>query len=360
VHVIGYICDNWERMANALSPTAPFNRNIYRLRLAALIVPLLGISFFVTSYMFMKGVTFGIGFGFFGDPVITPATKWLNKTFPHWQKILEPRNTILKGVPNNAQLTITLLRLGENARSPLPPPPRTDSAPPAEPAELSDEHLRKVGGEPPLNATASELDEAIQHDPDVKHQTTGRDIDASKGSKHGKKGSKILGFFKGTVKASVQTAIGTDSLKAKVGSTPAKNRLGVIPGTKDQLLSGPVEFMCRYKGSKGHAYIFWEHNVPYLAFSTDSSIESHGTIGRNVDFKPLWKIDITQIAQLRKIGGYGWKAKLVVGWALEKSVSDALEVVCRDGSSKLVTAIPLRDELFNRACAMGGQKWESW
>ena len=77
--------------SSALSPTPPFPRDTARLRLAALLVPLLAASIFVTSYMFVKGVTFGIGFGFFGDPVIQPGIQWLNQKFPHWQKILELR-----------------------------------------------------------------------------------------------------------------------------------------------------------------------------------------------------------------------------------------------------------------------------
>ena len=81
------------------------------MRLAALVAPLLIASIFVTSYMFMKGVTFGVGFGFFGDPIISRGLDLLNRKFPNWQKLLELRNTILKGVPTNAQLTITLLRI---------------------------------------------------------------------------------------------------------------------------------------------------------------------------------------------------------------------------------------------------------
>lgn len=78
-------------MLSALSPTPPFPRDTYRLRLAAVVTPLFGISLFVTSYMFMKGVTFGIGFGFFGDPVISRGLNWLNRTIPNWQKLLELR-----------------------------------------------------------------------------------------------------------------------------------------------------------------------------------------------------------------------------------------------------------------------------
>ena len=66
--------------------------------LAGLVVPLLAASIFISSYMFMKGVTFGAGFAFFGDPVIQRGLDLLNRKFPHWQKLLEVRNTILKGV----------------------------------------------------------------------------------------------------------------------------------------------------------------------------------------------------------------------------------------------------------------------
>lgn len=103
-------CDTWEEFANALSPTPPFTREVYRLRIAGLVVPLFAASIFITSYMFTKAVWFGVGFGFFGDPVISRGLSWLNRNFPHWEKLLELRNTVLKGVPTNAQLTLTLLR----------------------------------------------------------------------------------------------------------------------------------------------------------------------------------------------------------------------------------------------------------
>lgn len=296
---------------------------------------------------------------FFGDPVISRGLTWLNKTFPHWQKILEIRNTILKGVPTNAQLTITLLRIGEANKAPLPPPPRTDAAPPDQPAELSEEHLRATGADWPLNATKEELDDAVEHDPTTAPQLGGQDIQAAKEAKHGKKGHKILGFFKSTTKGAVETAIGADKLKAKTGSAAAKNRLGVVPNRGEQLLSGPVEFKGRYHGQRGHLYITTKATVPCVAFSTDSTIEKIGTLDRE-DLHPIWSIPVGDIRELRKIGGFGWKAKLVVGWALDRQVNDSLEIITRDSTSWVVTALPLRDELFNRLCAMGGQKWEAW
>ncbi|ORY17777.1 hypothetical protein BCR34DRAFT_610678 [Clohesyomyces aquaticus] len=328
MHGLTDVVDTWERFANALDPTSPFPKEPYRLRIAGLVIPVLLASIFVTSYMFIKGVTFGIGFGFFGDPITSRGLELLNRKFPNWQKLLELRNTVLKGVPTNAQLTLTLLRIGEANKAPLPPPPHIFAPPPDEPADISDQNLRATGADYPLNATQAELDEAMAHDPTVPHETGGTDIDASKNAKHGKKGSKILGFFKGTVKGGVETAIGTDKLKAKAGSEHAKNRLGVVPKPDANLTSGPVEFKARFHGTKGHVYITTKATIPCVAFSTDNTIEKMGSLERE-DLHPIWSIPVGDISEMRKVGGFGWKAKLVVGWALGREVADGLEIVQR-------------------------------
>ncbi|KAF2115696.1 hypothetical protein BDV96DRAFT_54618 [Lophiotrema nucula] len=365
MHGIADATDGWERFANvltessALSPTSPFPKEKYRIRLAALVAPLFLVSLFVTSYMFMKGLTFGVGFGFFGDPVISRGLDLLNRKFPNWQKLLEIRNTILKGVPTNAQLTLTLLRVGEANKAPLPPPPHVGGPPPEQPADISDDHLRATGADYPLNATQEELDEAMAHDPTTAHETGGEDIDASKNAKHGKKSHKILGFFKGTIRGGVETAIGTDKLKAKMGAEHAKNRLGAVPKKGADLTSGPVEFKSRFNGKKGHVYITTKATIPCVAFSTDNTIEKIGSLERE-DLHPLWSIPIGEISELKKVGGYGWKAKLVVGWAMGREVADGIVISTRKGEEFRITAMPLRDELFNRLIAMGGQKWECW
>jgi hypothetical protein len=123
MYAIADISDGWERFGNALSPTAPFPKEAPRIKLAAVLAPIFLISMFTNSYMFMKMNGLFVGFGIFADPLIWRALSYLNKEFPHWQKLLEIRNTLLKGVPTNAQLTVTLLRVGEANKAPLPPPP---------------------------------------------------------------------------------------------------------------------------------------------------------------------------------------------------------------------------------------------
>ncbi|KAI0150823.1 hypothetical protein GGR57DRAFT_471667 [Xylariaceae sp. FL1272] len=357
MHGIGDVADAWERFGNALSPTPPFPQNTYRLRLAGLVAPMLLLSLFLTSYMFMKGVTFGAGFGFFGQPLITRGLIFLNRQYPHWQKLLEIRNTILKGVPTNAQLTLTLLRIGESNNAPLPPPPRVSVPPPDQAAEISDAELRATGAEPPLNATDAELEEAMQHDPNTAHETGGADIDAAKPGKHGHKSRKVLGLIKGTVKGTVKSVIAGDAARAKVGSNHAKMRLGAVPSSNEASLSGPVDFAARYNGKKGRIYITTKSTIPAVGFSTDITTENDGS---EEMLHPKWSIAIGDIAELKKIGGYGWKAKLLVGWSLGREVNDGLEIRDRDGNLMHITALPLRDELFNRLIAIGGQRWEAW
>lgn len=91
MHGLANVSDTYERIANALSPTPPFPRQLHRLRLATIVAPVLALSFFLTSYMFVKGVTFTFGFILFGDPIIQPAYQLLNRKFPNWQKLLELR-----------------------------------------------------------------------------------------------------------------------------------------------------------------------------------------------------------------------------------------------------------------------------
>jgi hypothetical protein len=145
MHVIADIADGWERFGNAFSPTAPFPKQAPRLKIAAVLVPIFLISLLTSSYMFGNMNGLFIGVGFFGDPVIWRALNFLNREFPHWKKLLEIRNTLLKGVPTNAQLTITLLRIGEANKAPLPPPPYSGPPPPHEAHDTAGKDLEHLG-----------------------------------------------------------------------------------------------------------------------------------------------------------------------------------------------------------------------
>lgn len=59
--------------------------------MAGCLVPLVAISILTTSEMVVKGTSFALGLGLFGDPIIWRALDLLNSNFPHWQKLLEIR-----------------------------------------------------------------------------------------------------------------------------------------------------------------------------------------------------------------------------------------------------------------------------
>ncbi|ERF69387.1 hypothetical protein EPUS_05932 [Endocarpon pusillum Z07020] len=367
MHVVGDIADVWERFANALSPTPPFPHT-HQYRFAGLVAPLFLISFFVKPAHVVHGTSFVFGLAFFTDPLLQRGIKLLNQKIPDWPKYIELRNTLLIRVPTNAQLTLTLLRIGEANRAPLPPPPRSDEPPPDHPAELDKHALTNSG----LDASHSEIDDVITVDAPPPASTTTSDTPSKPAStkKKGGIGAKILSFFQYTTAGVVESKMGVDHVRAMAGSGHAKQRLGILP-PKDELkkseTEGPVEFKGRYNGKKGAIYL--DSSVspaaadgsfparPCVYFTTQLDGDEEITSGKK---RPGWAVSIADITELKKVGGLGWKGKLVVGWATEREIKDGLEIVTKDGARWRVTAMKEREELFNRLVAVGGQIWESY
>jgi hypothetical protein len=165
----------------------------------------------------------------------------------------------------------------------------------------------------------------------------------------GGKGHRIMNFLRSTAKGGVQTALTADKAKAKVGATQARNRLGVVRGSRPTPRRGPVRFPARFGGKKGHAYITATATTPALSWTRDAD-----------DVRPEWTIAVGDIAEVKKVGGLGWKSKILVGWAMGSEIVDGLIITTRRGDEVHLTAINLRDELFNRLIAMGNQMWEAW
>ncbi|KAK4101144.1 hypothetical protein N658DRAFT_449453 [Parathielavia hyrcaniae] len=397
MHTISDIADTWERFENALSPIPFFPSEVYRLRFVVILLPcVFGVSLFVTPYLFLKAVSFLCGFTFFSDPIISRGISWLNRTVPNWKKLLEPRNTILKGVPTNAQLTLTLLRHSEANHAPLPPPPHNTSPPPSTPPPLTEADMRATGSDAPLNATPSELNAAIidtdtdtNNPPTISHTNPDPNTtipaqpkpdskpEPKPHSHH--KATKLLTFFKSTTRSMVKTSLATDTVRAKaLGNEPARNRLGVLPPRHDSDFdsdnnsnktdnSGPTEFEARYEGDKGSVCLTTStlggaNTVSFARASGAGSAMAAKITGKGVqeeDGKIMWRVPVSDIFELKKVGGYGWKARLVVGWAMDREVKDGLIFKTVGGDEYHITAVPLRDELFNRLLAVGGQKWEA-
>ncbi|CAG8233259.1 unnamed protein product [Penicillium salamii] len=349
MQVVNDITDTYEKMGNALSATAPFPRLSPRLRLAAVLCPACLASMVTSSYVLMKSTTFIVGFVFFGDPVIRRGVKYLNRRFPKWQKVIELQNSLLKGIPTNAQLTVTLLRIGEANASPLPPPPNSQEKPPSRPTSLHHEELT-------LGATGEEIQEAALTKPDVdEHSKTEQTEKPHKRTL----ASGILGFFRGTTASGVESKRGIDRLRATVGSRHAKNRVGVLRH-KGKMITpiGPVSFDARYKGKHGTVIIDSTKEPALLYFTTETPFNDVEVENRKAG-SVLFTMPVTEIQEMRKLGGMGWKGKLVVGWALgSKEVVDGLLITgTKAGQTYQLTAMGTRNQLFNRLVAIDGQVW---
>ena len=258
-------------------------------------------------------------------------------------------STLLKGVPTNAQLTITLLRIGEISHAPLPPPTaHTHKA----------KHAEQVADQ--VEAEAEETEKS-EHEHDAQKP---------------KAAKRILGIFKGGAKGAVQTAIHTDHLKAKVaGSSAAKNRLGAVAEEKDlkQKPKGPKTYAARYRGIKGTAVIV-ESARSLQAGALDEKEATTALQWTSDNGKESWTIPVGDIVEVEKLGGFGWKGKVVVGWTLDRGIVDAVRVSYKINASittetgqvsehtvteeRLITAVVGREELVNRLLSMGNQRWE--
>ena len=304
-----------------------------------------------------------------------------------------PTRSLLSGVPTNAQLTLTLLRIAEANNSPLPPPPTSQETTASDTEDDTDE----------FDASEYDVDSDSEEYPATATTAAGEEADGEAGSGDSPKrrpGRRIANALKKTVKAGVGGALGVDHFKAKIGSENAKQRLGalsvppstaeVTPGSSSSKDSkdggqpedvarvnlpggeGPSVFSARMHGKKGHALIVNSATSPCLSFAYTKIPKNllskilPGSRGNkdsselDIDIHPQFSIGIPDIAEMRKMGGYGWKGKLVIGWAMGREVLDGLEITDRAGEKYVLTAIKGRDELFNRLIAMGKHKWESW
>jgi hypothetical protein len=265
---------------------------------------------------------------------------------------------VFRGIPTDSQLTIALLRHGERNKAPLPPPPEPKGPPLDEPHVLDDDVLSASNGDRPVGASHEEIQKAVQESPGVVRDTGGDDHEYPDHETGGKRRGKLLGIVKPVAHAAAKTVIGVNKIRAKTGTLSAKNRVGAASTREKPSIAGPVEFTCRWQGEKGYVYITSDTSSPCLCFSRRSAGDSDGSDYHEVH--PTWTIPVKDITTLNKYSGYGAKAKLLAGWALEAEIMDGLEIVDSGGKPTLTTAMARRDQLFNRLCAIGDQKWEIW
>lgn len=294
--------------------------------------------------------------------------------------------TLLAGVPTNAQLTLTILRIAEKNKAPLPPPPTSEQPTVSDSDDESDSF---DGSSYDADSDSEDYRDQVYTEKDY------ADGDEEPAKKR-KPGRKFAAALKRTVKAGVAGALGVDHLKAKVGSEQAKNRIGAVAeppssaamhdgSEKSQPRNehlpevarvnlrggeGPCVFSARLHGKKGHVILVSTATSPCISFAytkLSKSLLSALVPGKNgkpydvdVDVEPELTMGLADVQEMRKIGGYGWKAKMIIGWATEREVLDGLEITDDKGQKVLLTTIRGRDELFNRLIAMGSHVWEAY
>ncbi|PQE09162.1 Proteasome subunit beta type protein [Rutstroemia sp. NJR-2017a WRK4] len=308
------------------------------LRINALLAPAFLISLWVNYYMVYKGIGFAIGFGIFGQPILAPSLQWLNRNYPNWMELLEPKNNVLRGIPTNNQLTLTLLRIGEANHTPLPPVPTSHPDDPNEKQVINPDDV-------PLDATDAEIQHAI-HPSGIMEKSHPQPEEENEGPKH-KKLSKFIRVLKGNTKASVETKMAVDHIRAQAGNEKAKGHLGVLPKKKNLIYAGPSEYKARYDGKKGWLYI------------TDMSILfSHNEQGDRSSV--VVEIPFADIKQLKRATAFSVKtAEVAADWGSDRELLGSVEIDGLNDKTWRFTALPERDELFNRLVAIGGHRWEN-
>ncbi|KAJ6111449.1 hypothetical protein N7523_007510, partial [Penicillium sp. IBT 18751x] len=334
MRVISDITDIYEQFANLFSPTPPFYLVSSRLRLSSILTIIAVVVPFASSYWIIKAVGFAIGLGFFGDPIFVYTLDMLNQKVPKWQDHLDIQKTLLKGVPTNAQLTLTLLRIGEINASPLPPPPSAED----------NERAWPIRKKSKTTSTSQSSDLASLNSPSTTSLGTLNNEPLPPSKPKRRWVFKLLKFVRRTIATAIRGHIAMDRAMAIAGSAHTKNLLTMLQNrgfvTKP---FGPLKFDAKFERKRGAAVI-------------DSSKEPPFCILRLINPR----IPVTDIRELKKTEGLGWKGKLIVELtAGSKEAADGLVVGGKDGQSFHLTGMRSRNQLFNRLIAIDAQFWES-
>lgn len=251
-------------------------------------------------------------------------------------------SNVLRGIPTNTQIAITLLRIGEACKTPLPPVPSS------KPDDL--DHQNALGVESiPVGTTQSDVLDAAT--PSVVEKNYGDDNEEKPDHKHL---SKIIRFFKGNAKSVVKTKLVIDHIRAATGSQKAKGHLGVLPDPKSIVYAGPSIYQGRYEGIHGWA-IIKSCARPSLLFTRDDPRPMSSK-----KLTPLFEIAIRDMKRLKRATAFvSSTVEAIATSSSDQKLLASLEIEDKEEKTWRLTAIPERDELFNRLIAIGNQRWEN-
>jgi hypothetical protein len=115
---------------------------------------------------------------------------------------------------------------------------------------------------------------------------------------------------------------------------------------------GPVCFSACHKGKKGCLYITTTATTPAISWMSE-----------NEDLDTTWTVAIADIRGVKKVSGVGslgGKRRALVDWALERETMGGLVLKTEPDGEFCLTAVSLRDAVFNRIISVGSQMWEIW
>lgn len=268
--------------------------------------------------------------------------------FPFANNILR---TLLKGVPTNAQLTLALLRLGEVHSSPLPPPPSSQDNEPSWP-------IARKKSKTPSSDEVNDQDSALS----LRKQKSNQTLSVEKPKRRWV--SKLFKFVRRTVATAIKSHIALDRAMEIAGSTQTQNLVGML--RKKGWISapyGPLKFDAKFERKRGAVVIDSSKEPPLLYFTT---YQSSGLDDLQIESRKkgsvLFQIPVTEIRELKKTEGLGWKGKLIVELtAGSKDSADGLVILGTEPDQHYhVTGMRGRNQLFNRLIAIDAQFWESY
>ena len=128
---------------------------------------------------------------------------------------------------------------------------------------------------------------------------------------------------------------------------------------------GPVKFEAKFERKRGTVVLDSSKQPPLVYFTTANSAgldEWNLPVENQKKGTVLFQIPVTEIRELKKTEGLGWKGKLVIELAAgSKEAADGLIILGAEPHQMYhVTGMRARNQLFNRLVAIDAQFWESW
>jgi hypothetical protein len=348
------------------------------------------------------------------------GVRYLNARHPRWTEAFDLRHSLLTGVPTDAQLALTLLRIAEAQRAPLPPPPATAPGPGDDP--YADEFSRHENSSsdavhgPPNDLADLTTTDAVnaEYRADQAADAEQQDAAAAEAGDHPSTAARTAEAGRGVLARALRTSArvaGKTVERARHVKSTVKDHLPgshaggatVQPHDDDvaevdlaavadaeidtrarPVYDGPNSFAGRHRGHKGQvvladgALTFRPWSRPTRARALlpgGAALTDNDASTDNADNAPTAALRLADIVDVRKVGGPSTGRELLAGAAADgmegggaggaghgygggHGLPGGLAVTDRWGRDEAFTTLERRDELFDRIVAAAPVRWE--